>query len=105
MCCKPGTNHAHAQDGICYLHQCFDVAVVNPFNRCGSWSSLVVQWVKDLALSLQHLGSLLWLEFDPWLGNFCMPWVQPKYIYIYEDLKVGCLHVHMAFTGKARVKC
>ena len=22
--------------------------------------------------------SLLWPGFDLWLGNFCMPWVQPK---------------------------
>ena len=28
--------------------------------------------VKDSALSL------LWLRFDPWLGNFCMPRDQPK---------------------------
>ena len=27
-------------------------------------SSLVVQWVKDLASSLQQLGSLLWRRFD-----------------------------------------
>lgn len=33
------------------------------------WSSLVVQQVKDLALSLQQLGLLLWHEFDPWLGQ------------------------------------
>ena len=26
--------------------------------------------VKDLA------SSLLWLRFDPWPGNFCMPWAQ-----------------------------
>ena len=36
------------------------------------------QWVKDSVLSLQQLGLLLWLEFNLWLGNFCMPWVQPK---------------------------
>ena len=30
-------------------------------------SSLVAQWVKDSALSLQQLG------FDPWPGNFHMP--------------------------------
>ena len=30
------------------------------------------QWVKDLALSL------LWCEFDPWLGKFHMPWVRQK---------------------------
>ena len=32
----------------------------------------MAQWVKDLALSL------LWQEFDPWPGNFQMPWGQPK---------------------------
>ena len=35
-------------------------------------SSLVAQWVKDLALSL------LWCEFDPWSRNFCMWQAQPK---------------------------
>ena len=29
-------------------------------------SSPVVQWVKDLALSLQRFGSLLWPGFDYW---------------------------------------
>ena len=38
------------------------------------WGSLVVQHVKDLALSLQRLGSLLWHGFDPWPWNFHMPW-------------------------------
>ena len=28
-------------------------------------SSLVAQWVKDLALSLQRLGLLLWRGLDP----------------------------------------
>ena len=31
--------------------------------------SLVVQWVKGLALSLLQLWSLLWLDFHPWPGN------------------------------------
>ena len=35
-------------------------------------SSQVAQQVKDLALSL------LWHQFDPWPGNFCMLWVWPK---------------------------
>ena len=39
--------------------------------------SLVAQQVKDLMLSLQWLGLLLWHGFDPWPGNFHMPWVQP----------------------------
>ena len=38
----------------------------------------MVQWVKDLALSLQWLGSLLWCRFDSWLGNFHVLWVWPK---------------------------
>ena len=35
-------------------------------------SSLVAQWVEDLALSLP------WCGFDPWLGNFCMLQVWPE---------------------------
>ena len=30
------------------------------------------QQTKDLVLSLQWLGLLLWLGFDPWLENFHM---------------------------------
>ena len=32
-------------------------------------SSLVTQWVKDLALSLLWLWLLLWHVLDPWPGN------------------------------------
>ena len=42
------------------------------------WSSLVAQQVKEPALSLQQLGSLLWHGFDPWPGNFCMLQLQSK---------------------------
>ena len=42
------------------------------------WRSQVAQQVKYLPLSLQWLRLLLRLGFDPWLGNFRMPWVQPK---------------------------
>ena len=41
-------------------------------------SSLLVPWVKDLALSLQQLGSLLWCGFSPLPGNFHTPQVWPK---------------------------
>ena len=34
--------------------------------------------VKDLALSLLWLWSLLSHGFDPWSGNFCMLQMQPK---------------------------
>ena len=35
----------------------------------------MAQKVKDPALSL------LWHGFDPWSGNFLMPWVQPQKIH------------------------
>ena len=35
------------------------------------WSSLMAQQVKDLALSLKQLRSLLWHGFNPWPGSFC----------------------------------
>ena len=38
----------------------------------------MAQWVKDLALSLLGLGSLLCCGFDPWPGNLCMPLARPK---------------------------
>ena len=34
------------------------------------WSSLVAQWVRNLALSLRWPDSLLWCKFKPWLRNF-----------------------------------
>ena len=43
-------------------------------------SSLVVQQVKDPALSLQQFGSILQRGFLPWPGNWniYMPWMWPK---------------------------
>ena len=41
-------------------------------------SSLVAQWVKDQALSLQWFGLLLWGRFDPGPGNFHMLQAWPK---------------------------
>ena len=31
--------------------------------------------VKDPKLLLLWLRSLLWYRFDPWPGNFCIPWI------------------------------
>ena len=42
------------------------------------WSSLEGQWLKDLVLSLQQLGSLLWCGFHLWPGNFHILQAQPK---------------------------
>ena len=41
-------------------------------------NSLAVEQGKDLALSLQQLGWLLWHRFNPWPGNFHMPQAGPK---------------------------
>uniref|UniRef100_A0A8D1VGH1 glutathione transferase n=1 Tax=Sus scrofa TaxID=9823 RepID=A0A8D1VGH1_PIG len=45
----------------------------------------VAQRVKDLALSLQWLGLLLWRGFDPWPGNFHMLRRQQK-----KPVSAGC---------------
>ena len=39
----------------------------------------MAQQVKDPVLSLQWLGLLPWHRFDPWPGNFQVPWVQPQH--------------------------
>ena len=38
----------------------------------------MAQQVKDPVLSLLWLWLQLWHRFDPWPGNFCMPWARPK---------------------------
>ena len=40
-------------------------------------SSLVVQWVKDLALPQLWYRWHPWLGFNPWPRNFHLPWVCP----------------------------
>ena len=37
-----------------------------------------MQWVKDLAFSLQQLGLLLWFMFDPWPRNSHIVQAGPK---------------------------
>lgn len=47
------------------------LAASNPGgSRISVRSSLVSQWIKDLALSLQWLRSLLWCRFNPWPWKF-----------------------------------
>ena len=53
-------------------------APANQLYRIRIRSSPVVHQVKNLALSLQWLGLLLWCRFYPWPGNFHVLWVQPK---------------------------
>ena len=42
------------------------------------WSSLVAQQVKNPALSLLQLDSLLWHRFNPWPKNFHIMWSWSK---------------------------
>ena len=48
------------------------------FLMVSGWSSLVVQWVKELVLTLLWLRLLLWRRFDPQPRNFRMARVWPK---------------------------
>lgn len=41
-------------------------------------SSLMVQWVKDAALSFPWLQLVLGWSFNPWYEKFCMLWARPK---------------------------
>ena len=38
----------------------------------------MAQWIKDLVLSLEYLGFLLWCRFSRWPGYFHMPWARPQ---------------------------
>ena len=46
--------------------------------RCWLESSLVAQWIKDLALSLQWLRLLLWHRFNLWARNCHMTQAWPR---------------------------
>lgn len=58
------------------------------------WSSLVVQRVKDWALSPQRLWLLLWHGVIPWPGNLHMAQVWPMaHMYIYTHIYV-CTNIY-----------
>ena len=73
----------------------------------------MAQWVKDLTVAsqvtakaqvrspaqssgLKDLALLqLWLKFNPWPGNFHMPWVWPlKYVYKCCSIFFSFFHVY-----------
>ena len=60
----------------------------------------MLQWVKDLGLSLLQLRSLLCHGFDPWPEKFHMPQVLPKTIQLnkYKLTPSGLMcHLRLAF--------
>ena len=67
----PGPVHRQGSMGVPALLLCEKFK-----GKC--WSSLVAQWVKDLALSLLWLGSLLCCRLSSWPPNFCMLRPQAK---------------------------
>ena len=68
-----------------------DAAIKRKNNK--KWSSLVAQQVKDLALSL------LWCRFDPWPGNFHMPWAWPKKEKEKEKKQIGTRKLKLMALG------
>ena len=55
----------------------------------------MAQQVKDPALSLLWLGSLLRRGFNPWPGIFLMPWARPKQIFfLVSDLLLVESHIY-----------
>ena len=61
------------------------------------WSSLMVQQVKDPALSL------LWLGFNPWPGNSHMPWSWPKnYFSLALILSIIAFIIHIPLSVDSR---
>ena len=62
------------------------VMVINNVFKAPLRSSLVAQQVKDEALSLLWLRSLLWYPFNPWPQKSRMLWVWPKQ----KDLQHRC---------------
>ena len=57
----------------------------------------MAQWVKDLVLSLQWLGSLLWCRFDPWPGSIHMLQSQPQ-----TEKKIRfTVYITLTFTRQA----
>ena len=91
--------HANVHSSNIYNSQDMETSQVpstdDPFKNMWNRSSLVAQWVKDPALSLQWLWLLLWHGFDPWPRNFHMPWAQPKKNLNYKDFKKDVVYIYI----------
>lgn len=61
---RPGISHCSKATQLLLLQN-------SPF-KLSLWVFPSGLEIKDLALSLLWLRSLLWCRFHPWLGNFCM---------------------------------
>ena len=68
--------------------------------RGGKYEKMIMGFLdglvlKDLEFSLQCLGLLWWLWFDPWHRNFHMLWEQPKkseVLPLFPLQPWGCIH-------------
>ena len=89
---------------VCFMHHVKSRWDHNSGTSSVDWrvlSSPMAHRLKDLVLSLQQLGSLLWRRFDPWPGNFRMPQAQPKRTPNYflefpwwqSRLRIWCCHI------------
>ena len=67
-------------ESLCYTYETKIILYVNyasmkkkhiTIKKESSGSSLVVQQIKDLVLSLLCHKWLVWFEFSSWPGNFC----------------------------------
>ena len=67
-------------------------------NKNKPGSSLVVQPVRDLALSLQWLRLLPWHGFNPWPGNLHTPQAQPKKKRERDRIETLILLVHTLYS-------
>ena len=96
-----------ARDWTCILRDTSWVLSLLSYNRNSlkifwTWSSHVVQLVKNLALSVQWLGLMLQCGFDPWHGDFHMPrvWQQNKHQKLFFEHVSTHLITYLSFFLK-----
>ena len=61
----------------------------------------MVQQVKDLVLSLQWFGSLLWHKFEPWPRNFHMLPSPTSKVKIGKEMRSNSLKSVNLFRGRS----
>lgn len=65
---------------------CFSQAYYTYIWTKASWMEEYKKVLKEFSsgLAVKYLVlPLLWLRFDPWPRNFCVPWVQPEKVFVF----------------------